>query len=263
MKSIRITFALLVAISAATALANPSGDWVVVVPINPGTLAGANGTQWVTSLWVSNASDHDTLIDCDDPGNCPVLRAHSTLQLPAAPYRNLTHDGFLRIATGLLLNVPADAISVELRTTDSITAPHSAGTEIPVARPSDFKKTVLTLPHVPMSDHSRASLRLYGTANGEATVHVFDAATGAELSATTVSLTGGTVSNSPFGSAFPTPPSYASVALPLTANPVRIEVVPGSGLAIWGFASVTDNVSEQFTIVSPAAGFDYFPVSVA
>jgi len=266
MKPIRLGLALLFALSTSAVLANPSGDWIIVVPINPGTIGGANGTQWVTSLWVSNASDKDTIIDCDDPGNCPALRAHSTLQLPAAPYRNLTHDGFLlRIATGFLVDaVPADAISVELRATDSVTAPHSAGTEIPLARPSDFKKTALTLPDVPVNDHARAQLRLYGTMNGDATVRIFDAGSGVELSEMTVSLTGGTSVGGPLGGGFPAPPSFASVALPGSGNRVRVEVVPASaGLAIWGFASVTDNVSEQFTIIAPAAGFDYLPVSVA
>jgi hypothetical protein len=251
---------LILLLSASAALANPFGNYVVIVPVNPGTLLGANGTQWVTSLWVSNGSDRDTTIDCDAQP-CPVLKAHSTLQLPGAPYAGLQHNGFvLKINSGFLpFAVPSDAISVELRTTDSSTAPHSAGTEIPVARPSDFKKTALTLPHVPLNGHSRALLRLYGLTNGTATVRVIGLTTNSTLVETTVSLAGA----NPAAPA--TPPSYAELSLPASAaadDAVRIEVVPSSDLAVWGFVSVTDNVSEQFTIISPTAGFDYVAVSL-
>lgn len=154
--------------------------------------------------------------------------------------------------------VPPGAISVELRATDSSTAPHSAGTEIPVGRPSDFRTTTLTLAHVPLNGHSRTPLRLYGIGNGTAVVRAIGLKTGAKLLETTVTLASGdTTTYEAFPNqrvTIPSPPSYATLALPATDgadNAMRIEVVPADGVAVWGFASVTDNASEQFTIVSP------------
>ena len=262
MKRWRILSLMVIVLSASVALANPFGQFIVVVPVNPGTITGANGTQWVTTLWISNGSDNDSTIDCD-ASPCPTLKAHSTMQLSVPPYSGLKQNGFiLKLHSGFIPNlVPPDALSVELRATDSSTAPHSAGTEIPVARPSDFKKTTLTLPQVPVNGHSRALLRLYGLPNGTATVRIIGLTTNSTLSETTVALSGWTPL--PGGA---TPPSYAELPLPATTpgdDAVRIEVVPSSGLAVWGFVSVTDNVSEQFTIISPNAGFDYFPLSTA
>ena len=58
--------------------------------------------------------------------------------------------------------------------------------------------------------------------------------------------------------------SFGELALPgsfsSSDDAVRIEITP-SGILAWGFASVTDDASEQFTIVSPSH-LEYLPISL-
>ena len=260
----RLTLALLFASTAA--LANPSGHLTVLVPINPGTAPGAFGTAWTTKLWVTNLSAADTALQCDAGATCPTLKASSTSSIDASPYTSNPHPGFF-----VTINVPffsqtqQQHIWMSLRTTDSGTAPKSAGTEIPLVRLSQFTKAPFALPQVPANDHSRSRLRLYGFGNGQVTVRVVGINTNQELMNATVSLTGGdTPSTNFFGVPEVKFPSYAELALPdFSANDsmVRVEITP-SDLLTWGFVSVTDDLTQQFTIVSPTET-DYVADSVA
>jgi hypothetical protein len=229
-----------------------------LVPLNPGAVSGANGTVWTTTLWATNSGDEDVSIACSiDPhlpqGPCPLLKAHSTTSLAGTEY-DVTHQGyFLGVPIGFLssLAVP-ETISFSLRVSDSSTAPHSSGTEIPLPRQSDFRKAPLVLAHVPAVVSSRSRLRLYGLANGVATVRVVGVQSNQELFSTQVALSGVDQKPDPFMRF----PSYGELALPSTYagsdEAVRVEITPSGTLALWGFASVTDDSSEQFTIVSPS-----------
>ena len=262
-------FALL--FTAVSAIANPSGRLTVLVPINPGTLAGA-GAQWTTTLWATNTGDLDAFLGCthasnDDP--CPVLKAHTTTAL-ATPYFDLTHPGFFEGPFSGVIPNPAspDQVSFSLRATDSITAPQSAGTEIPLPRPSDFHNAKIALAQIPVNSHSRSRLRLYGITNGTATVRAIGITSNQELFRTVVALDGVDTLPTPINPLAPIPairfPSYAEIALPDSYGgsdeAVRIEITPGGDLKLWAFASVTDNVSQQFTIVSPSI-FEYISIS--
>ncbi len=268
---------LLLAVSAA---ANPSGQLTVLIPLNPGTVAGANGTQWTTALWAANTSDRDVTITCTQspflgapPLPCPVLKAHSTTSILGVPEAGLIHPGFfLGIPDGIgPFEIPTiDSISFSLRVSESVSAPHSAGTEIPLPRPSDFHNATIALAHVPVNASSRSRLRLYGMANGTATVRVIGVQSNQELFSAEVTLAGVDTDPIPVQLAQgPAPilhyPSFGELALPVSFpgsdDAVRIEITPAGDLALWGFASVTDDASEQFTIVSPSQ-LQYLPVSL-
>ena len=266
-------------LAAASAFANPFGQLTVLVPLNPGSVAGANGTQWTTTLWAANTSDQDVSIVCTfaiseiPPPPCPVLKAHSTTALPGVPEAGLTHQGFfLGVQGGFGPNAvqSPDAVSFSLRVTESVTAPHSAGTEIPLPRPGDFHNATIALSHVPVNASSRSRLRLYGLANGTATVRVIGVQSNQELFNTQVTLAG--VDPNPIQVQLPLGPapilhfpSFGELALPASYpgsdDAVRIEITPSGSLALWGFASVTDDASEQFTIVSPSM-LEYLPISL-
>jgi hypothetical protein len=268
-------------LTAASAVANPFGQLTVLVPLNPGTVAGAGGTQWTTTLWATNTSDHDVTITCtpvlgvDPPIPCPVLMAHSTTSVPEAVESGLIHEGFfLGVPDGIgpTQSLPSiDSVSFSLRVTESVSAPHSAGTEIPLPRPSDFHNATIALAHVPVNASSRSRIRLYGLADGTATVHVIGVQSNQELFSAQVTLAG--VDPNPFPVYLlpgPAPilryPSFGELALPSSFSgsddAVRIEITPSGSLSLWGFASVTDGTSEQFTIVSPSE-LEYLPISVA
>jgi hypothetical protein len=264
---------LVLTFATVSVFANPFGRLTVLVPINPGSVAGA-GAQWTTTLWATNSGDKDVSLDCSQPfldpsPPCPILKAHSTTSLPV-PYAELTHQGFFEGPFSGLINGGSspDQVSFSLRVTDSNTAPQSAGTEIPLPRPSAFHNATIALAHVPVNSHTRSRLRVYGLANGTATVRVIGVQSNLELFKTTVSLSGIDTHPLPIDPLATIPafrfPSYAELALPDSYpgsnDAVRIEITPGADLKLWGFASLTDNVSQQFTIVSPPE-FEYIGIS--
>jgi len=267
----RTTAALALLLAAASAFANPSGRLTVLVPINPGIVPGVAGTQWQTVLWVSNSGDTDVTFDCSpalaSPTQCPLgLQAHKMGTLPI-PYEELPHQGFFAGPITSLVGqvVTPDQVSFSLRITDMTTAAGSNGIEIPLPRPSDFHNATITLAQIPLNPQFRTRVRLYGLENGTATVRVIDQSGTVQFS-TTVNLTGVDTAplqpnNSPIQAI--RWPSYAEVAIPdgLFANAARVEIVPAQQLRVWGFASVTNNLTQQFTVVAPST-FEYVPVSL-
>jgi hypothetical protein len=247
--------------------ANPSGHLSVLVPINPGSAPGAFGTQWTTKLWITNLSPVDATVVCDNFPDCPVVKTNSTASLDLPPYANAPHPGFfVTIPVPFPLQIGQQNVWMSLRTFDSSTAPKSAGVEIPLVRIQDFTKNRIALPSVPANDHSRSRLRIYGIGNGQVNVRVVGLTTNQELMNTAVSLTGG---DTPTKNFFGVPevkfPSYAEVALPdfsASDSMVRVEIAPAGDLLTWGFVSVTDDQSQQFTIVSPSQT-EYVADSVA
>jgi hypothetical protein len=274
----RIILASALLLAAVCASANPFGQLTVLVPLNPGTVAGANGTQWTTMLWAANTSDQDVTIACTPesvgvPLPCPLLKAHSTTSIVGVPVAGLIHQGFfIGVPDGFgPLQLPTvDSVSFSLRVTESVTAPHSAGTEIPLPRRSDFHNATIALAHVPVNATSRSRIRLYGLANGTATVRAIGVQSNQELFSAQITLAG--VDTNPIQVQLPQGPapilrfpSFGELALPASFSgsddAVRIEITPSGSLALWGFASVTDGASEQFTIVSPSQ-LEYLPISL-
>lgn len=259
----RITLFLSSILLAVSAFANPSGRYVALIPINPGVVPGVGGSQWTTSLWATNTGDRDIPLLCES-GNCPVLKAHSTTRIDA-PTFNVTHQGFfLHVPSSFFQPVLPDTLFFELRSTDSVTAPESAGTEVPIVRMSALNPAMTALPHVPVNGHSRSRLRVYGTVNGDVTVRVVGVESNQELLKTTLTLIGADqakLSDQPILRY----PSFAELALPesYTSNDeaVRIEIIPSANVSAWGFVSVTDNASQQFTIMAPTTP-EYVPISL-
>ena len=260
-----VTVALLLVSSAA--MANPSGHLSLLVPINPGSAPGAFGTTWTTKLWISNLSPADAMVVCDNFPNCPTLKANSTSALDASPYADSPHPGFfISIPVPFFSQTGQQHVWMSLRTFDASTSPKSAGTEIPLVHLSQFSKTPFAMPQVPANDHSRSRLRLYGIGNGQVNVRVVGLDTNQELMNVAVALTGGdTPTTNFFGVPEVKLPSYAELALPdfsAADSMVRVEITPAPDLLTWGFVAVTDDLSQQFTIVSPSQT-DYVADSVA
>src|SRR5260221_14375649 len=82
MRTMILASALLLA--GVSASANPFGQLTVLIPLTPGTVAGAGGTQWTTTLWAANTSDRDLAVACtslvaiNPPVPSPLLTPHST-----------------------------------------------------------------------------------------------------------------------------------------------------------------------------------------
>jgi hypothetical protein len=260
----RYSFAIALLLAAASAFANPSGDYMLLIPINPGTVPGAAATQWTTSVWVTNTSDVDAPVDCEKQP-CQVVKAHTTAKIADIPFAT-PHQGFyLGFSSNFLHPIPAGALYVEERVTDSSTAARSAGTEVPLVRMSALLNATIAMPHVPVNGHSRSRLRIYGAGNGTVTVRVIGVTSNQELLKMTVALTGEDPAKIP-QVPFRRWPAYSELALPdsyagNTDDAVRVEITPADGDPIWAFVSVTDNDSQQFTIISPATP-EYVAISL-
>jgi len=238
----RILAALAFALPLA---ANPIAVGVILVPINPGSIAGAGGAQWTTQLWVTNPTDAAGRIEADgDLSTSPLVAAHSTALL-AVPYAGLTHPGFFlhtRSANGFF---SPPNLWLELRTLDSASASHNAGTSIPLPVLGDFRGGTIVFPNVPANGHAHIRLRLYATGDSSVSIRTFD---GNQLIAsTTAALTGGDGTTS----LVPRIPSYAElqIASGVVSDNLRVEI--DATAATWAFISVTDDATHEFTIVEP------------
>jgi hypothetical protein len=248
MKKLAMMFALLTALPL---FANPSSVGVILVPISPGTINGANGAQWATTLWAHNAGESDAMVLGDTN---IVVPPHTTRQL-AVPYADLAHPGFF-LATNQHVSCCFFAASLwlTLRTLDSASAFHNAGTEIPLPTIEDFRTGTIVFPNVPANGHAHIKLRIYSTENSTVAVRAFD---GDHLiDSTTAGLTGrsttGDLRNGfPGGGTIPRIPAYAEldIAPGVVSDNLRVEI--DAAQPAWAFVSVTDDTTHEFTIVQP------------
>lgn len=198
-------------------------------------------------------------LNCAVPATCELMGQFETVSLPAPAC--LTHPGYFVRAAVLnpnngLLQPVTNTPWLELRTLDSATAPHSAGTQIPLPHIDEFSSSEMFFPHIPLNGHSRLKLRLYGveawTSGAWSSTRTTRPACCLPESCTSrdgrYDLTGAIAGQVP---------SYAEVDLPalLDVSAVRVAVSPllPAGRLVWGFVTITDNQSEQVTIATPTA----------
>lgn len=235
----------LLALAAALPLAaNPISTGVVLVPINPGTVNGAGGSQWVTRLWAHNPTAADARIAASGDINAwPVVAAHST-RLLDVPYTDVSHPGYFLFTRSLNGFFAPPDLWLELRTLDSASASHNAGTSIPLPALTDFRTGTIVFPNVPANGHAHIRLRIYATSDSAAAVRAFDG--DQLLSSTVAGLTG---SDGP--ASLPRLPAYAELELAngVVSDNLRVEI--DASAATWAFISVTDDATHEFTVVAP------------
>jgi hypothetical protein len=247
MKKLAIVLSLL----ALPLFANPSSVGVVLVPISPGTINGASGAQWTTTLWAHNTGDTDAMVLGDTTS---IVPPRATRQL-GIPYAELAHPGFF-LATNQHVSCCFFAANLwlTLRTLDSASAFHNAGTEIPLPSIDDFHTGTIVFPNVPANGHAHIRLRIYSTDNSTVAVRTFDG--DQQIASTTAGLTGRSTtgdlrSGFPFGGTIPRIPAYAELDLApgVVSENLRVEI--DAAQPVWAFISVTDDTTHEFTIVQP------------
>ena len=228
---------------------------IAVAPDNP--IPGANGSRWITELWVRNAATHAVeyfygLPDCPSP--CPG---------PNTPFPYVTPGTSVAqpggIADGTLAYVQrgsADAFTLAMRVRDISRSNENAGTDIPLVRDEDFRTTPIELLNVPIDSLSRTGLRVYDTeAKSEttATVRIFAMnSDAAPVVTTTMTLTPRDTADRGFLRLA----SYAFISDLRAAFPqlpdgrYRVEVTPVKFNG-WAFASSTNNDTQLVTTVYP------------
>lgn len=225
---------------------------------------GALGSRWVTEVSVFNGSESPIQVGYDPI--CPVATCTAdpvpprvTFQ-PALPFfTNEPIQGvFLYVA-----RAGAETLQVNLRVRDVSVEAEGWGTEVPVVRESEAFDRDFQILDVPIKQGYRQMLRVYEFATqtrpGNAVVRVYgthlqgrplraDELLAERLIAFRYAEFGGGTFNHP---------GYAQVTdvfdgLDGRFERIRVEVspvIPGSRL--WAFVSVTNNISQQVTAVSP------------
>jgi len=208
---------------------------------------GANGSRWVSEGIVSNPREWFV-----ENGNSigpigPCIAYPCGERIEPGEIVRLGH-GFPRGATLLVPRPEAPALSFGLRVRDVSRQAEGLGTQIPVVRERDFTHGGgLTLLDVPLDPRYRVKLRIYAiepvlATAGQMTLR--DTVTRAVRLVRHFELREPTDHREPY---------YAEIDLPPGAANERVNVfltMPLDSTA-WAFATVTNNETQQVTIVTP------------
>lgn len=265
----RKLFTVLICLAATRAASGAPPFVRVLLPLyleHP--LPGAYGALWQSDFAIHNGSGRSYIIESCSPvdGSVCILNLLADEELlpnetqTALPVRYPKPENGAEGAVVYLLpeGAPpggADGLSFQIRVRDSSRSATSAGTEVPVVRENAFRTATLHLLDVPIDRRFRVLLRLFemNLDRAEFAVRVFDQATNVLLSEMQV-----TTSTPPQGT-LRFRPGYVQIAqltpsLGIDSEPMqlRVEVAPlTAGSAFWSYVSVTNNESQQVTLVTP------------
>jgi hypothetical protein len=256
-----VTLSLVILLAAAAAFAQPAGFEKVLFPIviHPlNQVLGAFGTRWVTEVSVLNAGS--VPVPLAGAYACFLCRTAQPLQpgvtyglVPTAPGDNIG-GSFLFVDSRY-----ADQLRFGLRVRDVSREGEGFGSEVPVVRARDFRDDGVSIPGIPNQPNLRLTLRMYSLdAGGTVAVRVFEQrkqlivhlqeGLPADVQVTERTYTLDTLNPDA------NYPAYSQVTdLPMPSSElVRIDVVPQRpGMRIWAFASATNNITQQVTVISP------------
>lgn len=249
-------------IACASTVAAQNETARFLLPFTWKELHGAHGSVWETRTWVYNRGTAAASVipaACLGPITCGGGLSMQP-EDPPAPFVAATN-----VATGLLVHVEgrtgADIVFAS-RVRDRSRGADSAGTELPVVRENEFRADRVTLIDIPVAYGSRAMLRIYGLpeapAPREVEVRYYRMLPVAEEKALLVRqrvrLQLPVIENvgARFLAAYGQVPTLELIPEFFFEEAFWIEVVPVSPeLRIWAFVSVTNNVTQQVTLVTP------------
>ncbi len=209
---------------------------------------GAHGSNWVSEAVISNPNPW--FVD-----NYNTIESYVCITYPCGErlspgfYGRTVGSNFPQ---GVALLVPrneADDLAFALRIRDTSRQAESFGTEIPVVREKDlvFNRAVSLL-DVPLDPRFRVKLRIYAfdTEETNATVTIMNPETHSVKPSRVVQLT----------RPCDTCASYGELDLQTgdTNERVAIYITAPEGSYAWAFATITNNSTQQVTVVTPAGG---------
>lgn len=261
---------------AQTTLPNPVDYEQLLVPLAPHDVAGANGSRWNYSFTVLNAGETPLIgyfypIAADVPPP-DIFPAWTGCVFPACPESLLLQPGNVHSQTlggfdaygqfGLLLSVrksSAQSFRYELRVKDESRSSKSAGVAIPVVPFTDFTMQTVHLLNVPVDPRFRHTLRVYAPRRDVATgvrIRMIDQGSRAVLLDGLYHLAQPPRVLPDLYPGFAMHPdvlqvSDLSIPAPVYGG-VRFEISSTSaGTPIWAFLSITNNETQEFTVVTP------------
>lgn len=265
-KRVAVLFAAVV-LTGAIADAQPSPYTRVLLPMYyEQTIPGAFGSEWQARFAIHNLSAKSWVIEWCSPmvdSGC-IADLWADEEVMPNETQNLLPARYPKPANGahgaviyLLSNPAGDDLkdlAFQLRVTDTSRSSINAGTEVPVIREKFFRTSELRLVDVPAEPRFRLLLRLFemNLDRAEFTLRVVNQETNEVLSETPLATI------APAHGPLRFQPGFAEVAdlssrfgEPKPAY-VRVEIVPRTpGAAFWAYVSVTNNESQQVTLVTP------------
>jgi hypothetical protein len=239
----------------------------VLIPLYTTPVPGAQGSLWDVETWFYYSGPEVVEIVprpyicgilCEKPGG-PVMSGVAAHPIqPVFPH-----------PANVLMHIPrgsASMFSFESRFRDLSRETTSAGTEVPIVREDSFSSSPLYLLNVPLRDGFRVAIRLYALPEAAAPAvelryfRMPVRTEGGGYSPEVTLLGTEVIDLTPTGprGGFLLHPSFAFVGsietrAAVAAEPaVWIEVRPMSaGLRIWALVSVTNNATQQVTLITP------------
>lgn len=210
---------------------------------------GANGSEWLAEGAISN------------PNPYYVENYNSLLTIVCITYpcgERLSPNSYVRLLGGpwpqgvmlLAPRVEAPSLEFALRVRDVSRQAESFGTEVPVVRESDMiMDKPIRLLDVPLDPNYRVKLRVYAydpVPIDDPVVVVTNADTNQVKASYRLTLKNSCES-------CPDTPEYAELDLPLgtTLERVTLSITMPPGTPSWAFATVTNNTTQQVTVVTP------------
>lgn len=199
---------------------------------------GALGSQWLTESLLYASGSPAFFRDPLPCAGCSNVPGSGTRQLVnnGNPWGHVLYA--LRGTTG--------SLSFASRIRDTSRQSQTAGTEVPVVREGDFRNQLRFL-NIPVDARYRVTLRLWSLSDGGQFIGTVDS-TPAQAQALTLSRIPGTSMS--FGSM-----DVTSLLTKAANNPTNLAVTSPLNVplppAIWGMLSITNNDTQQVTIVSP------------
>lgn len=240
----------------ATAQEPPMERILVPIP-TAGLIEGAYGTVWVNRVLVFN--DTQAPITFRQVG-CDLLVPRCGDRRSVAPGDWTTVVATQgRTTPGSFIHVPASA-ATDLHFGGTLRelsrAEESPGTQLPIVRADDFDNRII-LVELPFDGSVRGMLRIYkfDESPGIVRLRIFDLTSASPLVDTEVTLLAGAISTR---DGLPEHPAYSQIDLlaefPVLAafKSLRVELDGRAADAkLWAFASITNNITQQLTIVTP------------
>lgn len=260
----------LVAVTAPAQTAPPETTRVLLPVVLLGT-DGAFGALWKTELWLRNNAPRSVYIFPYDPGCVPVPVCVQRPTAPGATFqpqavvwgdRGNIQGTFLHVEKGFV-----DQVSLQLRVRNLRNELKGFGTELPVVSEDEFRSDRIVLLDLPVRPEYRATLRAYSldpVVAPAVIVRVYGLSDDTLLPPPRSPLPQllseqRYTLQSPPSSIRESVPDYLQLDLDPNAfapwRQVMLEIIPATeGMRIWSFASVTNNVTQQITAITPQPG---------
>ncbi len=238
------------------------------VVLQPGA-SGAFGAFWQTELWVRNGAPNSVYIfpfydGCQLPTGCGFLEptpSGSTFQPQSVTWagKGAIQGTFLHVEKGF-----EDQVSVQLRVRDLNDEEQGFGTELPVVSEEEFRTDRNVLLDLPVRPGYRTTLRAYSldpVIDPSVVVRVYGLSEDWRLPIPNVPLpqllseqTHELLISPPGIRKFV--PDYLQLEVDQAAfapwRRVMLEIIPATeGMRIWSFASVTNNITQEITTITP------------